>query len=339
MRSRIFFKLLGAFLVVMVTATITLDIAVRRAWENSLEGELQKALLEKTRLFALRVESDKTTSPQQIAWEAARAAGARATIIERSGKVLADSEADPATMENHAGRAEVAAALRGEVGTAVRLSHTRGIEFLYVAVPVSGGAVRLAYPLETIQRTREQVRGTLLTASALALLLAMALAGLAAHSISRRLQRITHFAEQVAEGNLLARVAESGSDEIAQVATSLDRTARKLEESFGELEQRRQQMETLLNSMAEPVVAVSESGTVQWANGAMQSIAGGRARPGTPLVELLRDPDFLAAVRGALDQRATTTARVRSAAPGRVFDLTAAPMPTGAVVVLHDLTE
>ncbi|MGH9532176.1 MAG: sensor histidine kinase [Terriglobales bacterium] len=183
------------------------------------------------------------------------------------------------------------------------------------------------------------VTGSLLGASALALLLAMVLAGLAAHFISRRLQRITHFAEQIAGGNLLARVAESGSDEIAQVATSLDRTARKLEESFGELEQRRQQMETLLNSMEEAVVAVSESGTVQWANGAMQSIAGGRARPGTPLVELLRDPDFLAAVQGALDQRVTTTARVRSAAPGRVFDLTVAPMPAGAVAVLHDLTE
>ncbi|MCI0403606.1 MAG: ATP-binding protein [Acidobacteria bacterium] len=339
MRSRIFFKLLAAFLLVIVTATITLDVAVRRAWENSLEGELQKALREKTRLLALRVESDKAASPQPMAMEAARAADARATIIERSGKVIADSEADPATMENHAGRAEVAAALRGEVGTAVRLSHTRGIEFLYVAVPVSGGAVRLAYPLEALRKSREQVRGTLLTASALALILAMAIAGLAAQSIARRLQRITHFAEQVAAGDLLARVAESGSDEIAQVASALDRTARKLEESFGELEQRRQQMETLLNSMEEPVVAVSESGTVQWANGAMHNLTGGRARPGAALVELLRDPDFLAAVRGALDQRAATTARVWSAAPGRVFDLTVAPMPAGAVAVLHDLTE
>jgi two-component system phosphate regulon sensor histidine kinase PhoR len=91
--------------------------------------------------------------------------------------------------------------------------------------------------------------------------------------------------------------------------------------------------------MEEAVVAVSDAGTVQWANGAMQNITSGRARPGAALVELLRDPDFLAAVRGALDQRATTTARVRSAAPGRVFDLTVAPMPAGAVAVLHDLTE
>lgn len=339
MRSRIFFKLLGAFLLVIVTATITLDVAIRRAWEGSLQGELEKALLEKTRLFALQVESGVSTPPQQLAAQVAHAAQARATIIERSGKVIADSEADPATMENHAGRPEMAAALRGEVGTAVRLSHTRGSEFLYVAVPVSQGVVRLAYPLDTIRQAREQVRRTLLTASALALLLAMALAGLAAQSISRRLRRITHFAEQVAAGELFARVAEPGSDEIGQVAAALDLTARKLEQSFGELEQRRRQMETLLNSMAEPVVAVSEAGVVQWANGAMQQLTGGRAKEGGTLVELVRDPDFLAAVRSALEQHATATARVRSVAPGRVFDLTVAPMPAGAVAVLHDLTE
>ncbi len=339
MKSRIFFKLLGAFLVVIVTATLTLDVAIRRAWEGSLQNEVEKALLEKARLFALRVESGASTSPQQLATQVAHAAQARATIIERSGKVIADSEADPATMENHAGRPEVAAALRGEVGTAVRLSQTRGLEFLYVAVPVSQGVVRLAYPLEVIRQAREQVRSTLLTASALALLLSMALAGMAAQSVSRRLRRITRFAEQVAGGELFARVAEPGSDEIGQVAAALDRTARKLEQNFGELEQRRRQMETLLNSMAEPVVAVSEAGIVQWANGAMQQLTGGRAREGAALVELVRDPDFLAAVRGALEQRATATARVRSAVPGRVFDLTVAPMPAGAVAVLHDLTE
>ncbi len=339
MRSRIFFKLLGVFLLVIVAATLTLDVAVRRAWEGSLQRELEKALLEKTRLFALRLESDTATPRQQIAAEVARAAQARATIIERSGKVTADSEADPAIMENHAGRPEVAAALRGEVGTAVRLSQTRGLEFLYVAVPVREGAVRLAYPLDAIREARRQVRSTLLTASALALLLAMALAAVAAQSIARRLQHITRFAEQISEGELFARVAEPGSDEVGQVAAALDRTARKLEQSFGELEQRRQQMETLLNSMEEPVVAVSDAGVVQWANGAMQQLTGGRAKEGAALVELVRDPDFLAAVRGALEQRATAVARVRSAAPGRVFDLTVAPMPAGAVAVLHDLTE
>jgi two-component system phosphate regulon sensor histidine kinase PhoR len=336
---RIFFKLMGAFLLVIVAGTVTLDFAIRRAWETSLRGEIERALVEKTQLFAGRVQADKSHSMQEVAVEAGRQAQARATIIDSTGKVLADSEADPATMENHATRPEFAAALRGEVGSSVRLSHTVHVNLLYVAVPIPGGAVRLAHPLAAIEKTTAQVRSTLLQGSALALVVAMLLAGLAALSISHRLNRIVKFAERVAAGDLSARIAESSLDEIGQVAAALDRTARRLEDAFHEVETRRQQMETLLNSMHEPVIAVSAERTVQWANGAMERLAAGRARPQAPVVEVVRDPDFLAALTAALEKREITTARVRSAAPGRVFDVTAAPMAGGAVAVLHDLTE
>ncbi len=339
MRRRIFFKLLGAFLLVIVAGTVTLDFSIRRAWEASLRREIERALVETTRLFAGRAQSDQSHTMQEVAAEAGRAAEARATVIDSTGKVQADSEADPATMENHATRPEFAAALRGEVGSSVRLSHTVNTNLLYVAVPIPGGAVRLAYPLAAIEQTTAQVRRTLLQSSALALVVAMLVAGLAAHSVSRRLHRIVGFAERVAAGDLSARIAEGSLDEIGQVAASLDRTARRLEEAFREVETRRQQMETLLNSMHEPVLAVSSERTVQWANGAMERLAAGRARPQAPVVEAVRDPDFLAALTAALEKGATATARVRSAAPGRVFDVTAAPMAGGAVAVLHDLTE
>jgi two-component system phosphate regulon sensor histidine kinase PhoR len=97
-------------------------------------------------------------------------------------------------------------------------------------------------------------------------------------------------------------------------------------------------MLTLLNSMQEPVVAVSDQQTIEWANGAMERLTGNLAQPGAAVVEALRDPDFLAALRQALENRAVASARVHSIAPGRVFDVTIAPMPGGAVAVLHDLT-
>ena len=63
-------------------------------------------------------------------------------------------------------------------------------------------------------------------------------------------------------------------------------------------------------------------------------------RKNAPLVETVRDPDFLTAVRGASEARKVFTARAASIVPGRTFDVTAAPMPGGgAVAVLRDLTE
>ena len=59
-----------------------------------------------------------------------------------------------------------------------------------------------------------------------------------------------------------------------------------------------------------------------------------------PVVETVRDPQFLAAVRGATEGKQIVSARAVSIAPGRTFDVTAAPLPGGgAVAVLRDLTE
>ena len=129
-------------------------------------------------------------------------------------------------------------------------------------------------------------------------------------------------------------------DEIGQVATSLDKTARHLEESFAALQTSQRQLETLLNSMQDAVIAVSADDRVQWANQTMDKLVPQRTRKNAPLVETVRDPDFLTAVRGASEARKVFTARAASIVPGRTFDVTAAPMPGGgAVAVLRDLTE
>jgi two-component system phosphate regulon sensor histidine kinase PhoR len=53
----------------------------------------------------------------------------------------------------------------------------------------------------------------------------------------------------------------------------------------------------------------------------------------------VRDPELLACVRGALEQREVRTGRASSLAPGRIFDISAAPLPSGgAIAVLHDVT-
>ena len=91
MRKRIFFKLLAAFVLVIMAATLTLDFSVRRAWERSLTSEIERNLNQKTLLFAHRVEIDHEHSLQDIASQEGQAAGARATIIDHEGNVLADS--------------------------------------------------------------------------------------------------------------------------------------------------------------------------------------------------------------------------------------------------------
>jgi two-component system phosphate regulon sensor histidine kinase PhoR len=339
-RNRIFLKLVAAFITVIAAATITLDVAVRRSWETSLYDEIERTLTQKALMFAERVRNEPEHSPQEIAASVAMASGARATIIRQDGVVLADSEADPSKMENHAGRPEVQDALQGQVGSNSRESRTVGIDFLYVAAPIPGGAVRLAYPLNAIAEANRQVRQTLVGASLLAVLIATFIAAIAAQSITKRLHHIVEFSSQIAEGNLSARIDEPSNDEIGQVARSLDRTARRLEDSFRDLDQSRRELETLLNSMQEPVIAVGANGNVIWANQRMERMLPGGLRRNAALVENVRDPEFLAAFQHALQTKQVATARAHAIFPGKIFNVTAAPTPSGgAVGVLTDLTE
>ena len=340
MKSRIFLKLFFAGLLVIAACTLSLAGLVRKAWEDMLRHDIETSLEQKTLMFASLVETSPASSIHDIAAQAARMADARTTVIDSAGKVLADSEAQPEAMENHASRPEFVSALQGQIGSSTRWSHTVGVEFLYVAVPIPGGAVRMAYPLSAIRQVNRHITRNLAGALAIAMGVAILLALIATYSIGRRLTRITEFAERVAAGDLSARIQEGASDEIAHVATALDKTARKLEDGFRALENSRQTLETLLNSMQEAVIAVAQDGRVLWANQRMERLLPSGVRLGEPLVQSARDPEILNSIQTALDRRDIIHARSAKIFSGRIFDLTAAPMPGGgAVAVLHDQTE
>jgi two-component system phosphate regulon sensor histidine kinase PhoR len=326
-------------LVIGVTA-VTLQVTVHRFWEPTLREQIERNLKQKTLMFAQRVETDREHALADIAAQQGQAAGARATVIDSSGKVLADSEADPRAMENHAQRPEFIAALGGHLGIDERSNRTLGIPFLYVAAPVSGGAVRLAYTLGEIETTSHQLNKALLWGSLIAFAAAMLVAAAASHYMARRLGRIVDFAERVAAGDLTARIASTSVDEIGQVAAALDKTVRRVEESFENVQTSQHELETLLNSMQDAVIAVDAQAHVQWANRGMNRLLPHGLRLNAPVVDSVRDPDFLAAIQGAVRDQVVNGARSNTIVPGRTFDVTAAPMPGGgAVAVLRDLTE
>jgi two-component system phosphate regulon sensor histidine kinase PhoR len=173
----------------------------------------------------------------------------------------------------------------------------------------------------------------------IALALALPLAAWVASRVTSRLQRVVDFARKIAEGDLDARLDQSSGDELMAMEAALNLTAERLGKSFTEIESRRQELAAMLDSMQEAVVAITPEGFARWSNAVMQRVAGAQVRMGRPLVHSLRDPDLLACVRGALENGEVSTGRASSLAPGRVFEVNAAPLPSGgAIAVLHDVT-
>lgn len=340
MRNRIFIKMVVAFALVIAVATAILNYSIQRAWDDAMLQEIKRDLRQKTLMFAQIVNADRVHNLRDITAQASHMAGARATVVDFSGKVLADSQ-NPGSEEDYPNEEpELAAAYHGEVGQDVRESAGIHARFLYTAVPVEGGAVRLAYPLSDIAAADAGVRRKVLLASALVFLASLVLAGVAADLIARRLRRIVRFAHRVAAGDLTARLSPHSGDEIGQVASALDKTARHLESNFIALKASQHELETLLNSMQDSVIAVGADERVQWANQAMEDLVPHGTRLKQPVVETIRDPDFLRVLRAAIAARSAMADRATSILPGRSYDVTAAPLPGGgAVVVLRDRTE
>ena len=207
-------------------------------------------------------------------------------------------------------------------------------------VVLAATAVTLYVSLREAGEASSSVERGVLLGTGLAVLVALLVAGIAAQYTSWRLQTVLQFAKKITAGDLTARVGETSGDEIGQLAAALNGTASQLEENFAALGTSQRQLETLLNSMQDAVLAVDHDERVQWANQTMDRLLPLRTRLNAPVVETVRDPDFLHAVREASEQGKVCTSRAVSILPGRTFDVTAAPLPGGgAVVVLRDQTE
>ena len=181
----------------------------------------------------------------------------------------------------------------------------------------------------------------------IAVAVAIPLAAFVAGRISARLRRVIGFAHRIAAGDLAARIDSTGPaagsltaiNELSAMEAALNESAVRLGKDIAELESGRAELAVMLDSMQEAVVAITSAGFVRWSNAVMQGILGSQLAPGRPLVHSVRDPELLACVRGALERRELCVGRASLLAPGRVFEVNAAPLPAGgALVVLHDVT-
>ena len=117
-----------------------------------------------------------------------------------------------------------------------------------------------------------------------------------------------------------------------------------VERALNDASESRRELEAMIDSMQNAVVAVDAAGRIQWSNQRMQRLipdtsSGSAVRIGHALVQTIRDPSVLECVRVALEQRVVSEGRSTSLVPGRIFEVTVSPMPGGgAVAVLHDIT-
>jgi two-component system phosphate regulon sensor histidine kinase PhoR len=323
--------------------------------ERQLAGEARLVRRITAPLLADRSPARLQALTRQVGGEV----GARVTVIDASGRVLADSLVqDSATMENHADRPEVRTAMRGGVGQSIHRSRTLGMDRVYVAVPVfeSGapthpaplGVVRLSLSLEEVHRYIRQLRQTLLTGVALAALAAVGLSLLLTRSLAGPLEALRQGALGWAQGDLSRRVPLYSRDEIGELAEAFNRMATRLQDSMAALARDRSQVATVFHAMAEGLLVTDGAGRVRLLNPAAALLLGvaGAEVEGRTVLEIALDVPLQALVEQVLRTGAPGTCERTLRAPiERVVAVSAVPIaaggesaPQGAVLVFHDLT-
>lgn len=350
MTARIFLKLALITILPLLITAIAVLLSVTRITIANLESGLETSLSEKARLVETTIEGLSPDEYQPAAHDLAQRAQARVTIIDASGTVLADSEADPLQMENHATRPEFVESLAGETSVSRRFSSTVGMDFLYVAVPMSGGgAARLALPLEEVNALAGSNRrsiGLVILFIVAPLVLATAWV---ARRISTQISGIVSLSNAIADGDF--EIDESfpirgNLRELNDLADSLRTTAGKLRTSFHQLQEERSRFVAAVNGIGAGILVADRRCHLVLHNPAIKMMFPDEDLSTQASLNAWKNKNVPAIFNYAIDQGKSCTAELSVEAPmHRSWRVSCAPIMSrkgkiqAVAAVFHDITE
>ncbi len=279
----------------------------------------------------------------------AAASSIRITLIEETGKVIADSSLtwdEVRRMDDHGTRPEVRAAFAGGRGTAVRHSATTDLSYAYAAGSFTthdGRAyvLRLARPLEQVRFLRRNLAGALLAAVATASVLLGPISWWLNRTLFRPLREIIDGADRLAAGELDSRVAVPEAQELATLAAGLNHLAGEVEAQLRLLGTERDHLREILASMSEGVLVIDGQCRVRLTNSVFRRIFDLGSDPDrSSTTELVGRPFLAELIASAHDGDEVRSAELDLSEPRRHLSLLASPLPEGrgTVVVVRDVT-
>jgi len=276
----------------------------------------------------------------------------RLTVIASDGRVLGDSDENPALMEDHSNRAEIVDAIAQGLGRSIRFSPTLGRNMMYVAVPVGeagpmGIVVRTAIPVTETERALRRIYIAIVWAGAIVAVCAALLSLLISRRISAPITRMKRIAQLFAQGQLDTRVPDTGAAELDELAGALNEMATQLQDRILTITRQRNEVKAILSSLGEGVLAVDCRGRIVSVNRAAAQLLGidPLGAQGRHIEEVIRNVGLQQFVGQTLESDQPTEGDVSFPEEGgRFFRVHGAGLADpqgergGAVIVLSDMT-
>ena len=263
-KKRLLWQLYPSYLMItiisLVAVTIYATSSLREFYLDRIAGDLQDRayLLEKQILQFLDPLDTKVVDA--LCKELGKSSTTRITLVLPSGIVIGDSQDDPDRMDNHLLRPEVMQAKKGNVGRSIRFSTTLQQRMMYIAVPLMDhkrivAVIRTSLPVTAIDQKLNSIQTQIAFGGLLIALVAAGISLYVSRRISQPIEKMKQGAEHFARGDLLHRLPETDSEEIGSLADALNQMAAQLDDRIKTIINQRNELEAILSSMEEGVIA------------------------------------------------------------------------------------
>ena len=256
----------------------------------------------------------------------------RLTWVAEDGRVLADTESDPASMENHASRQEIAQALKNGYGESRRYSDTRMEKTLYYALRLEDGSVvRLSVATSTVLNLVLGMAQPICLVLAGALVMSLILAGRISKKIVAPLNAL----------DLEHPLDNEGYDELSPLLRRLDVQQQQIRSRTAELKRRQADFAAVTDSMGEGLVLLGREDAVLSINPAACRLLECTATTGRDILEVNRSPELRSVLAQVHEgRRAEELISIR----GGRYRLEGTPVESsggvrGVVLLFQDVTE
>ena len=149
------------------------------------------------------------------------------------------------------------------------------------------------------------------------------------------------------EGDFSRRIIQPSSDEIGELAATLNKMAQDIENKIRLIKTQNQKLSAIFNSMIEGVIVVEKGGRIVSINSTVEKIFGilNRDIEGRIFLEVVRNNDIAEVINTILKNGKPISKEVTLIYPvRRIFEVNATPIfdndvINGCLVVTHDITE
>ncbi len=354
-------KLTALFILLIGLSVLAAGLLMGNSYQKNHQAALRDHMIRELHVLnaaapwpVMGDEAEQKQYLQEAAKRFKEIAGMRVTYIRLDGKVMGDSDHDPAIMDNHLEREEVRESLISGTGSSVRHSDTLNQNMLYVAIKVNEnqgaadrGIIRLAMSLSDVEGSLNNMWLALIFGLFLLFALAAIVSYRVALSVTRPIERMTSAAKRMANMDYAIRVPEGGRDEVGELARALNAMGGSLQEQLDEIRQNGTRLQSVLDNMTSGVVMIAHDGRITLYNRRAELLLGGsvRERVGRSYTEIRQHFELVGLIREGLENPASLHEELTVYFPEeRLLEINIVPMKMngeedpGLLLVLQDVS-